>query len=273
MKSRKALPDINKLSIVAAAIMLVFALTELVSFPAQQISFNIFAILIRFEVDFSTVITLLTAILAAAGMDWLIHLHPMHHNYQKRWEYMRHWIVPVLTTSVLGVALNTFVGGPFWWVIFGFGSILLITVFIAEYKVLDIEDVYHPIATVGLTALSFALFLLLAIAVSSAGLRLYVRLPLLGIGLFLVIARSLFLRLGKWLIVWAIVLSLGVMELSIGLHYLPVNPIQYGTILVGLAYALTGMITAINENRKGFSFWGEPVVMVVVMVLVSFIWS
>jgi hypothetical protein len=252
--------------------MLAFALTQLISFPAQQLSFSVIGIVLDFTVDFKTVVIALTLVLAAAGMDWLIHTHPAHEQYQHRWEYIRHWILPVLTTLVIGIALNSFAGGPYFWVIFILGSLLLIAVFIAEYNVVTAEDVRHPIATVGLTALSFALFLLLAIAVSSADLRLYVRLPLLSVGLMMVISRALFLRTGQWHFTWAVVASLIVAEIAIGFHYLPISPIQYGLLLVGFSYSLTSLITAILESRKNLSLWGEPVAMLAVVLMLSIFW-
>ena len=273
MQPRSSLPEINRLSIVSAAIMLAFALTQLVSFPAQSLSFSVFGIVLDFVVDFSTVTSGLTLILAAAGMDWLIRTHPEHHQYQHRWDYIRHWILPVLTTLVIGIALNTFAGGPYFWVIFILGSLLLIAVFIAEYNVVSADDVRHPIATVGLTSLSFALFLLLAIAVSSGNLRLYIRLPLLSVGLMMVISRALYLRSGEWHTIWAVIASLIIAEIAVGFHYLPLTPIQYGLLLVGISYSLTSVLTAILESRKNFGLWGEPAGMLAVVLILSILWG
>ncbi len=273
MRFRDTIPNVNHLSIVSAAIIMAFALTQLVSFPAQLLSFTVFGVLLEFFLDFSTVITIFTAFLAAAGMEWLIQSHPDREHYQSRWEYIRHWIVPVLTTIVIGVALNTFAGGDFWWVIFVLGSLLLVAVFIAEYNVVAADEVRHPLSSVGLTALSFTLFLLLAIALNSANLRLYIRLPLLGIGAMMMVSRSLYLRLGKWLFVWGVVTSLIVSEIAVGFHYLPLTPTQFGLLLVGCAYALTSFVTAIKESRKELAFWAEPVVMLALMVLISLFWG
>jgi len=269
MQQRKPFPEINRLSIVAAGIMLAFALTQLISFPARIFSVSIFGVALDFNLNFQFVINSLTVVLAAAGMDWLIHSHPAHDDYTNRWAYIRHWIMPVLTSLVIGIALNSSSGGPYWWVIFGFGSLLLITVLIAEYNVVSVDDVWYPVATVGLTSLSFALFLLLAIAVASAKLRLYTRLPLLSIGLLMVVSRSLYLRLGKWLLGWTIIVTVIVSEIAIGLHYLPLSPIQYGVGLVGISYGLTSVISAIQEARKDYSLWAEPAGMLIVVILVS----
>lgn len=273
MRFRDSLPEINQLSIVTAAIMLAFALTQLVSFPAQLISLSVLGILIEIFLDFNTVVTLLTAVLAAAGIDWLIQSHPEKDEYKSKWAFVRHWIVPVLTTIVIGVALTSFSRSPLWWAVFVLGSLLLLAVLIAEYNVVGTHDeVYHPLATVALTGISFALFLLLSIAVYYANLRLYIRLPLLALGAMMVIMRSLYLRLGNWHTLWAFVSSLIVSEIAVGFNYLPLNPIQYGILLMGIAYALTSVVTAIKENRRQWAFWAEPISMLVLVVVISIIW-
>jgi len=272
MSERQSLPDINRLSIVSAAIMLAFALTQIVSFPAQRISFSIFGILLAIFLDFSTVITVFTAVLAAAGMDWLIRSHPEKEKYSSMTLYSRHWVVPILTTFVIGVVLNSFAGGPYWWIIYGLGSILLVAVFVAEYNVVPPDENKHPLAVVGLTGLSFALYFLLAVAVFSSNLRLFIRLPLLGVGELMAISRSLQLRLGRWLPLWALINSLALSQFVVGFHYLPLSPIQSGLILVGIAYALTSLVTGIKESRKKWGLWGEPTMMLLLMVFISLIW-
>ena len=269
MRIRKSLPDINRFSIVAAAIMLAFALTNLVSFPKKLISFFVFGILIEFSVDYSTIITALTVVLAAAGVEWLIQSHPDRKIDQSFWTRVQHWIIPVFTALVVGVALTSITEGVFWWGVFGLGSLLMMAVFVAEYNLASLDDIHHPLAVVGLTGLSFALFLLLAVAVYSANLRLYLQLPLLSLGAFMTISRTLYLRLREWHLIWILVCSLIVSEVVVGLHYLPLSPIQFGLLLVGVAYALTSIVSAIKETRQGWAFWAEPVAMLALMLLVS----
>ncbi len=272
MGETRSLPDINRLSIVSAAIMLAFALTQIVSFPAQMISFSIFGIMLDFLLDFRAVITLFTAVLAAAGMDWLIQSHPDKETHQQFLGNSRHSVIPVFTTLVIGVVLNSFAGGPYWWIFYGLGSLILIAVFIAEYNVVSPEETRHPLAPVGLTGLSFVLFLLLAIAVFSANLRLYLQLPLLAVSAMMAISRSLYLRLGRWYPIWAMIISLVVSEVVIGFHYLPLSPLQFGLVLVGIAYALTSIVTGIKEARRNWGLWGEPLVMLLFTIVISIIW-
>ena len=272
MRYREFLPEINRLSIVAAVIMLAFALTQLISFPAQDFSFLMFGILVDLKLDFNTIITIMTAILAAAGMEWLLQSHPHRKTLKYKWFAIRHWIVPVLTALVIGVALKNFSGSSLWWVTFVLGSLLLMAVFIAEYNVLDFQSPFSPLAIIGLTALSFVLFLLLAVSVNTTNVRLYVRIPLLGLGALMVISRTFYLRLGKWLPVWSLVASLILVEAAVGLHYLPISPIQYGLALVGLGYALTSIVSGIKESRRSWAMWAEPVGMVVILFLVGVFW-
>jgi hypothetical protein len=271
MQLRKSLPDIDRLSVVAAAIMLAFALTQIIHFPSQALSFTFLGILVEFAVDFNTIITALTVILAAAGVEWLIQSHPERKAFKNFWEHGQQWIIPMLTALVVGVALNNIPEGLFWWVIFGLGSLLLMAVFIAEYNLASSDEVQHPLVMVGLTGLSFALYLLLAIAVYSSDLRLYLQLPLLGLGALMMISRSLYLRLREWHFMWVWVSTMIVSEIVVSFHYLPLTATQSALFLVGIAYALTSIVSALKEGRKGWSFWAEPIIMLVLMVLVSFI--
>jgi len=66
--------------------------------------------------------------------------------------------------------------------------------------------------------------------------------------------------------------SLIVSEIAIGFHYLPVTPPQFGLILVGIAYALTSIITGIKESRREWALWAEPVGMLSLLLIVSVFW-
>lgn len=253
--------------------MLAFALTMLVSFPDRSVTLDLLGIELTFAIDFQTLVILLTGFLAAAGMEWLIQSHPKEQEAAVGPQSFQHLILPVLTTLVIGVALSNIEAGVYWWVIFGLGSLLLMGVLIAEYNVSDLEvSDQYPLAKVGLTGLSFALYLLLTVAVFAADLRLYLRVPILALGALGVISRSLYLRLGKFYPVWSLVASVIVSEAAVGFHYLPAAPILFGLILVGLAYGLTATVSGIKESRRGWALWGEPIGMLLILILIGLIW-
>ena len=80
--------------------------------------------------------------------------------------------------------------------------------------------------------------------------------------MFLVSLRTLYLQSGEkghW--GWAAVISLIVGQLAIGLHYLPLSPLVYSLLLLGLGYGLTSLAVAVEENRSWRVLWVEPLVM------------
>jgi hypothetical protein len=262
MEERQQLPDANRLSVLASTILLAYAISPFISLPATELTLNLPGAVFSFGLNVGTLVSILVAALAGVGTDWLLRSHPIINGQST----FQHWLLPALTAWVIGVPLGTLGISPQWWAVFALGGVLLILVFVAEYIVVDLSDARHVPAIVGLTAVSFALYLILIIAVRAAGLRLYLLLPALIIPIALVSVRTLYLRLGgRWCIGWAIAIALFVGQLAAGLHYWPLPPLSYGLILLGPAYALTSMVGSIEEGRSWRTLWIEPVVMLVTM--------
>jgi hypothetical protein len=249
------LPDTNQLSVLAATIMLAYALTPFVRLPETNLVLQLPFAVFEFTLSFNTIVSVLTALLAAVGTDWLLRSHP-HQEGANLW---LHVLLPALTAWAIGVPLSTLTIGPQWWAVFAMGGVLLVLVFIAEYIVVDFQDSRHGLATIGLTALSFALYLILAIAARTGSLRLYLLLPLLVGPLALVCLRTMYLRAGSgWFFTWAFGIAAVTGEVVIGLQYLPLSPLAYGLILTGLAYALTSVAGSIEEGRPWPNLLIEP---------------
>jgi hypothetical protein len=264
MEERQQLPDANRLSVLASTILLAYAVSPFISLPATELNLNLPGAVFSFRLNVGTLVSVLVAALAGVGTDWLLRSHPVIRGQST----LQHWLLPALTAWVIGVPLGSLEISPQWWAVFSLGGTLLILVFVAEYIVVDLSDARQVPATVGLTAVSFALYLILTIAVRAAGLRLYLLLPALVIPIALVTIRTLYLRLGgRWQIGWAIAIALIVGQVAAGLHYWPVTPLSYGLILLGPAYALTSMVGSIEEGRSWRSLWIEPVVMLI------FLWA
>ncbi len=271
-EERRFLPDMDRLSILTSVILLAYAVMPFVTLTTPDIVIRIIKAEFIFRLNFSTIISILTSALAAAGMNWLLGDHP-HFSRKSGWQ---HWILPALTAWVIGVPLRTLSIGLQWWVVFAFGGLLLVLVFLAEYIVVDLSDVRHTVASLGLTAVSFALFLVISIAVRAADWRVYLLAPVLSIPAFLVSLRSLYLRLeGHWCVAWSAGIALFIGQLGIALHYWPIMPLTFGLLILGPAYALTNLAAAIEEERPWHTLWIEPTVMLLLIwgLAVFFLWG
>jgi hypothetical protein len=256
------LPNMDRLSVMAASILLAYAMLPFIQFPDRRLSLSLLGILFVFQVNFSTLVAMLSAGLAATGTDWLLRDHPRI----GRQRTFSHWMLPALTALVIGVPLNSLGVGVRWWAVFAFGGLLLVLVLVAEYIAVDPYDIRHGPAAVGLIAVSYALFLILTITLVGAGSRLYLLLPALVLAIFLGTLRHLYLRLGgRWCYGWAAVIALVIGQVVTALHYWPVSPLRYGLLILGLAYALASLAGSIEENRPWRSLWVEPLVMLAVL--------
>lgn len=255
MSENSRMPDYNRLSIISAVIILAYALVPFVEIPTQTLAIRFPWVVFNVEFNFVTIVSILVAILAAFGSDWLIQTHPGK-NERSIWQ---HGLVPALTAWVIGVPLSFLETGIEWWAVVGLGGLLLVFVLVAEYLVVDPNSPAHLPASLGLTVISFALFLVLAIALQSSGVRLFLILPALTITLFFLVARSIYLRtFGNWHWYWAAGIAFFVGQIVLGLHYLPVKPLSFGLTIVSIAYPLTLLVIAYLEKKRGISLFAEP---------------
>ena len=268
MDPQESLPDISQMSFLIAIILLTYAVTPFVDFAGQSWEFDLFGTVFPIELDFKIMVSLIVAAMAATGADWLLRSHPRYFGQN----LTQHQLIPAITAWVIGVPLGTIPMGIQWWVVFTFGGLLLVAVYVAEYIVTDNSDEHYTLASIGLAAVSFALFLFLSISAKGAGLRLFLIFPMLSITIGLVSLRILYLRFGwRGSYHWTAVITILVGQIAVGLHYWPVSPVSFGLILMAPAYGLTSLAGAIEEEGAGQIFWVEPAVMVVALLLLAFI--
>jgi hypothetical protein len=262
MLERSASPDSNRLSVLTSAVLLSLALTSLIDIEQTPQQLQVFGIYLPFGFNLRILTTLLAAGLTATGMDWFLRSHPLLENKPT----IKHWILPTLTTLVVSVPLYILPVGRLWWLALGLGGALLVSVFLAEYASIDPSDSLFPAATAGLTSLSFAMFLILAVILSYASARLIILLLLLFPAALLVSLRSLYLYLhGQWEYAWPIGIAFICTQLAAGLHYWPLTPIQFGLLLLGPLYALTSLAKNIKEDiplRRAFL---EPGIILIII--------
>jgi len=183
--------------------------------------------------------------LTATGMDWLLRTHPS----LGRTRTIEHWLLPTLATFIIGIPLTILPPSSIWWLGFGIGGLLLVLVFLAEYIVVEPSAPNYAIASAGLTALSFAVYLILTTALRFSGARLFLTAPALFIATGLVSLRTLHLRVSqKWEYNWALGIALVCTQIGAGLHYWPVSPVQFGLILLGPLYTLSTLTGSLLEG-------------------------
>ncbi len=239
------LPDPNRLSVLTASVLLAYALAQWVEQQSFSLELNLAGLLVELPLNLTATATLLAAGLTATGMDWLLRAHPRFVAINS-WQ---HWLLPALTALVVGVPLYTFPTGPAWWLMFGLGGVLLLLVFIAEYIAVDATDLRYPAASAGLIALSYMLFFVLVTVLGITGARLIFIVPAVFLAAFLVGLRAINLRLyGRWEFAWAAGIGLVCVQVAAAMHYWPLLPIQYGLLVLGPLYALTGFSIGYQEQ-------------------------
>jgi hypothetical protein len=259
MTERRYLPDPTRLSILTAAVLLAFVLTRILyALNLFSLQLNLGNIRLTLSLNLNTVIVLLAAGVTATGMDWLLRTHPSLEKGETR----EHWLLPTLTVLVIGIALYTLPNTPIWWFGFGLGAALFVVVARAEFVVVDPNDVRYPLATAILTVLAFVIFLILAVALKAANVRLIMLIPPLFLAGGLAALRTLHLRLNeRWEFAWAAGIALITAQLGAALHYLPLTPVRFGLALLAPLYALTVLAVSLAEGNPFRRAFLEPTVM------------
>jgi len=245
IEQEKYLPDSNRIGLVTSTVLLALALTHIVPSPEFNFNLQLPGFLLSFPFNINTVMGLLTACLTATGMDWLLRGHPsLHGRPTFQW-----WFLPTLTAFVISIPLAVLPASTSWWIGFLISGLFLFLVFFAEYVAVDPNAPYYNFSMIGLTAISYTLFFILAIALRSGGIRLFLIAPALFLASSLASLRVLHLRLsGNWEYAWALGIGLVCVQLAAGLYYWALAPIQYGLLLAGPLYGLVNLAISLGEN-------------------------
>jgi len=259
-------PRKDRISVITASILVSYALLPFVQIPARRLSFTIFGVFISITLNFYNLISLITAALAAAGTDWMLRDHPNFRNSAP----VSHMILPALIAGAIGIPLGFMAVSPAWWIILGLGSLLVLIVLAGEYISLDRDNTYYPIALIMLSAVSFALYLIIVIAVRAANLRLFLTALILPSVYAFFSMRILQFRLGGvWPLKWTAVISITVAQVTIGLYYWPLSPVRFGLLLLAPAYALIGIASSFEESTSISDIYLEPLIMLGIIILLA----
>jgi hypothetical protein len=248
------------MGVLTASVLLCYALTHLVSGPGFTLAVQLPGFYFAYSLTLGTAMTLIAAGLTASGMDWLLRGHPGLESGPT----VEHWLLPALTAFIVGVLLDILPRGPAWWIGFAVGAVILVTVLLAEYIAVEPGAPWYALASAGLTALSYALFLLFVVAIRIAGARLFLVVPAVFLAAALVALRTLHLRLGgRWEFPWALGIGLISAQMAAGLHYWPLSALQFSLVLLGPLYALTALACSLGEDVPVRNALAEPGIILV----------
>ncbi len=238
-------PPADRVGVLIASVLLTFALTRLIQSPNLTLTITLPGFYFAYPITLGNLMTIFAAALSATGMAWLIYDHP---RLAKK-NNIEHLVLPTLTTFVIGAPLTLLPNGTAWSVGFAFGAMVLVGVFFAEYITIEPSAPAYAFARAGLTALAYALFLILATSLRYAGVRMFLFVPVIFIVAALISLRILHLDgTDRWDFPWAIGIGIICAQIGAGLHYWPVTPLQLGLTLTGPLYALTMLCASLTEN-------------------------
>jgi hypothetical protein len=253
------------MSVLTGMITLAYILSRFLNLPTRQLGLQLPGIYLSVSIDVNTLIGFFVAGLTAAGADWIYRDHPA-----LRGRALPYWILPALTALVIGFPLHQLPYGIDWWIGLLLGVMLLGLVLTGEFVSIDSEDIRHPLAAAGLSAVSFALYLVLAVSLRSEGVRLFLTLPGLALGAWLVSLRVLHLRLqGQWLVYEGALIGLIVSQCAAALYYWPVTPVAFGMLVTGPTYALNSLFIGLIEEKPLRRVLIEPALAILITVGVA----
>jgi hypothetical protein len=257
MNAQRYLPDADRVGVLTSTVLLAFALTHLIQSPEFNLEVQLPGFFLLIPLNLTTAMSVLTAGLTATGMDWLLQGHPSL-NGRRTYQW---WLLPTLTTFVIGVPLSILPDGAPWWIGFAIAGTFLFFVFVAEYIVVDPGAPYYAAAMAVLTAISYTLFFLLAVVLRYSNARLYLLVPALFLAAFLASLRILHLRLsGRWEYAWSAGIAFVCIQIASGLHYWPLSPIRFGLMLIGSLYGLTNLAMNLGEEQPARRAVLEPAI-------------
>lgn len=150
----------ERLSVLIALILISLGLLPLIESPTSGIGGSFFGTPLKLEVSATTLIALLAAALACAGIDTLLRAHPK----VRRGEISRtlpYWITPGLTVVVASQILTSIIDPVTWVAVLLITGVLLWLECIAEYATIDPEGPAAGRARMFLNAIAYILAALL----------------------------------------------------------------------------------------------------------------
>lgn len=222
---------------VLACVLITYAMAHVFQVPGITLALQLPYFYISYDLGLDSILVIVAAVLVGSGMYWLLGV-PMSRASAPA--IMEHALLPTLTAYLVGSFLQSLDITAGWVMGFAIGATLVLGVIIAELNVADASSPFYSPAAAGLTALGYVAFVLFIVGTRLASARLYVFAPAVFLTAGGVALRTLHLEHGtRWQPVWTLGIAVIVTQFSVGLHYWPLTPLQFGLILLAPLYGLT----------------------------------
>jgi|GEM_PF-5710998 len=233
MKDQTLQLDTNKISVVLASALIFLVSDNLIptGYFDSGADLSLFGLLIPLDLGF--LYSAMISGLVVVGMLWILSDHP-----SPTIKKTQHVFLPALFVFILSVALKQLpVSGTFW-VILAVGAGLLYLTLVSEFISVDTVDMRFPLASASLQTLAYVIFFIFVSTLSYGNQRLIFQFLFVFIASFAIAERNFHLRTGSWKNVWSLIIAFIVAQLTVGFHYLPLRPYQFGVFSVGILFSL-----------------------------------
>lgn len=239
--------DTNKLSVVLASILIFLVSDNLIPPGYFDLGKQLVIFGLVLPLDMGFLYSALVSALSIVGMYWILADHPI-----QRPNKIQHLFIPALFVFILGMALKQVPIGATFWVILVVGAGLLYFTLVSEYITVDITDLRYPMASVAIQTLGYLIFFIFVAALNYGNQRFIFQALFIATASFAISQRSFFLRFGVWKTVWAFVIAFILTQITLGFHYLPLRPYQFGLFSIGVLTALVEFTQHLDEpfDRK-----------------------
>lgn len=264
-------PDLERLSSLAALILLTYGAVRLARLPTFETEMRLLGLVIPVVVNTRLIMLALAVTLATLGAAWLVGSHPQASGGPRAHVQL---LIPGLAALGLGALLTGIPTGPAFLIGLPLGAAALITAFSAEFYATDRMDPRFALWSLILHILGYLILLESFFVLRASGLRALFGLPV-TVALCTAIAWRLLdlqgvpgstIRPGL-LVGWICT------QIGLGLHYLPILPLQAAMILTLLHYAVTTLLsrhlTRSWETREALVTAGLTLVGVSAVFLIS----
>ena len=90
MENDNLFPPANRLSVLLAAILLAYALSQFVNIESHIIPIQFLGVLLPVQIEFNTLVSIAVAGMTATGTDWLLRAHQRLGDKST----VPHWLLP-----------------------------------------------------------------------------------------------------------------------------------------------------------------------------------